>query len=174
MLNRDPLLVPPAILPVTLRRGADRRRGIAALTAALTTGLAVAEPRAAREQLEEALRVALHARSVRLRDDGTQTVAELDSLNAQAWSSVWDYYDSTGNWNKQIINYDDGTQAVAQLDPLNTQEWSLMWDNYDAAGRLDTQSIDYDDGRRAWRGERAGPRELRRRSGRQSDGPRRL
>jgi len=75
MLNRDPLLVPPAILPVTLRRGADRRRGIAALTAALTTGLAVAEPRAAREQLEEALRVALHARSVRLRDDSTQTVA---------------------------------------------------------------------------------------------------
>ena len=72
MFNRDPLFVPPAILPVTLRRGADRRRGIAALTAAVTTGLALADPRAARDRLEEELRGALQARSVRLRDDGAQ------------------------------------------------------------------------------------------------------
>jgi transcriptional regulator with PAS, ATPase and Fis domain len=75
MLTRDPSLLPPAILPVTLRRGADRRRGIAALTTAITTGLALAEPRAARERLEEELRRALQARSVRLRDDSAQAVA---------------------------------------------------------------------------------------------------
>ena len=74
MLNRDPSFVPPAILPVTLRRGADRRRGIAALTTAVTTGLALADPRAARERLEEELRGALQARSVRLRDDSAQGV----------------------------------------------------------------------------------------------------
>ena len=74
MFNRDPLFVPPAILPVTLRRGADRRRGIAALTTAVTTGLALADPRAARDRLEEELRGALQARSVRLRDDGAQAV----------------------------------------------------------------------------------------------------
>ena len=67
--------MPPAILPVTLRRGADRRRGIAALTTAVTSGLALADPRAARERLEEELRGALQARSVRLRDDGAQAVA---------------------------------------------------------------------------------------------------
>ena len=75
MLNRDPSFVPPAILPVTLRRGADRRRGISALTTAVTTGLALTEPRAARERLEEELRCALQARSVRLRDDSAQAVA---------------------------------------------------------------------------------------------------
>ena len=75
MLNRDPSFVPPAILPVTVRRGLDRRRGIAALTTAVTTGLALADPRAARERLEEELRGALQARSVRLRDDRAQPVA---------------------------------------------------------------------------------------------------
>jgi transcriptional regulator with PAS, ATPase and Fis domain len=75
MLTRDPSLTPPAILPVTLRRSADRRRGISALTTAITTGLALAEPRAARERLEEELRGALQARSVRLRDDTAQAVA---------------------------------------------------------------------------------------------------
>ena len=75
MLTRDPTLMPPAILPVTLRRTADRRRGIAALTTAITTGLALAEPRAARERLEEELRRALQARSVRLRDDSAQAVS---------------------------------------------------------------------------------------------------
>jgi transcriptional regulator with PAS, ATPase and Fis domain len=67
--------MPPAILPVTLRRTADRRRGISALTTAITTGLALAEPRAARERLEEELRCALQARSVRLRDDSAQAVS---------------------------------------------------------------------------------------------------
>jgi DNA-binding NtrC family response regulator len=75
MLNRDPSFVPPAILPLTLRRSADRRRGISALTTAVTTGLALTEPRAARERLEEELRCALQARSVRLRDDSAQAVA---------------------------------------------------------------------------------------------------
>ena len=75
MLNRDPSFVPPAILPVTLRRALDRRRGIAALTTAVTTGLALGEPRAARERLEEELRGALQARSVRLRDDRGPAVA---------------------------------------------------------------------------------------------------
>ena len=74
MLTRDPSFVPPAILPA-LRRGADRRRGISALTTAVTTGLALTEPRAARERLEEELRGALQARSVRLRDDSAQAVA---------------------------------------------------------------------------------------------------
>jgi transcriptional regulator with PAS, ATPase and Fis domain len=75
MLNRDPSVVPPAILPVPLRRGAERRRGASALMTAVTTGLALAEPRAARERLEEELRRALHARSVRVRDESARGVA---------------------------------------------------------------------------------------------------
>jgi hypothetical protein len=75
MLTRDPSVVPASILPVTLRRGADRRRGASALMAAVTTGLALAEPRGARERLEEELRSALRARSVRLRDESAQGVA---------------------------------------------------------------------------------------------------
>jgi transcriptional regulator with PAS, ATPase and Fis domain len=67
--------MPPVILPLALRRSADRRRGISALTTAITTGLALAEPRAARERLEEELRGTLQARSVRLRDDSAQAVA---------------------------------------------------------------------------------------------------
>ena len=80
MLNRDPSFVPPAILPLTLRRGADRRRGLAALTTAVTTGLALADPRAARDRLEEELRGALQARSVRLRDDSAQAVPPPDAV----------------------------------------------------------------------------------------------
>ena len=69
MLNRDPSLPPPAIVPAAVRRNADRRRGPAALLAAVTTVL-TGDHRAARERLEEELRVALQARSVALRDDG--------------------------------------------------------------------------------------------------------
>ena len=42
------------------------------MMAGVTTGLALADPRAARERLEEELRSALRARSVRLRDDSAQ------------------------------------------------------------------------------------------------------
>lgn len=75
MLNRDPSVVPPSILPVPLRRSAERRRGASALMAAVTTGLALVEPRAARERLEEELRSALRARSVRVRDETAHGVA---------------------------------------------------------------------------------------------------
>ena len=71
MLNRDPSLPPPAVVPAVCHRTADRRRGPAALLAAVATGLGPAgDHRAARERLEEELRVALQARSVALRDDG--------------------------------------------------------------------------------------------------------
>jgi transcriptional regulator with PAS, ATPase and Fis domain len=75
MLNRDPSGVPPPILPASRRRGPDRRRGASALMAAVTTGLALAEPRAPRERLEEELRRVLRARSVRLREDSGQPLA---------------------------------------------------------------------------------------------------
>jgi DNA-binding NtrC family response regulator len=60
----------PSVATTAAGRGADRRRGAAALLAAVTSGASIArEPRAARERLEEELRVALQARSVVLRDD---------------------------------------------------------------------------------------------------------
>jgi transcriptional regulator with PAS, ATPase and Fis domain len=59
-----------SVAPATIGRGADRRRGAGALLAAVSSGASfVREPRAAREHLEEELRVALQARSVILRED---------------------------------------------------------------------------------------------------------
>jgi transcriptional regulator with PAS, ATPase and Fis domain len=68
MDRRDSGLGPSVV--TTAGRGADRRRGAATLLAAVASGASVArEPRAARERLEEELRVALQARSVILRED---------------------------------------------------------------------------------------------------------
>ena len=54
------------------RRTAERRRGMTALLAAVGAGVGLAaDPRAARERLEQELRLALQARSVILRDEST-------------------------------------------------------------------------------------------------------
>jgi transcriptional regulator with PAS, ATPase and Fis domain len=72
MLTRDPSSVSSSLVGkpvVPLARSEDRRRGAATLMAAVSAGLSLADPRGARERLEEELRCALHARSVRLRDE---------------------------------------------------------------------------------------------------------
>ena len=131
MLTRDPSFVPPAILPA-LRRGADRRRGISALTTAVTTGLALTEPRAARERLEEELRGALQARSVRLRDDSTQAVAPPpDAVCFDVPASpgdgharlevIFDRPRSLDDWTCQLI------EAATQLSSLVLEPRTRHW-----------------------------------------------
>ena len=69
MCNRDPSA---SSEPARGRRTAERRRGVTALLAAVSAGVGLAaDPRAARERLEQALRLALQARSVILRDEST-------------------------------------------------------------------------------------------------------
>ena len=69
MLPRD-LSFGPTTLACPLDRAADRRRCAAWLINAVASGASVVkEPRAARHRLEEALRAALQARSVVVRDD---------------------------------------------------------------------------------------------------------
>ena len=76
MLNRDP----SSLAPMVLSRRADRRRGPFTLLAAVTTGLALTEPRGARERFEEELRCALQARSVRLRDEHGHALPPMDAV----------------------------------------------------------------------------------------------
>ena len=72
-------------------RTADRRRGIAALLAAVTAGASAGrDPRAARDRLEEELRRALHARAVLLRDGPAPLLppaADVLSVDVPLWSS---------------------------------------------------------------------------------------
>ena len=68
MLTRDPSLA--TAVRSRPSRVAERRRSAATLLAAVSAGAPIArDPRAARERLEEALRVALQARLVTLRED---------------------------------------------------------------------------------------------------------
>jgi hypothetical protein len=75
MLDQDP----PAMssgLRGYVRRASERRRGATALMAAVRAGVTPgAEPRVARERLEEELRTALQARSVILRDEPSPLLA---------------------------------------------------------------------------------------------------
>ena len=76
MITRDVTTIPPAGPPGYGRRAGERRRGAAALMAAVSAGAALAwEPRAARERLEEELRTALQARAVILRDEPAPLLA---------------------------------------------------------------------------------------------------
>jgi hypothetical protein len=73
MLDRDPTAMSPDGYG---RRARERRRGAAALMAAVSAGVTLGgEPRAARERLEEELRSALRARSVILRDEPSPLLA---------------------------------------------------------------------------------------------------
>ena len=91
MHPRDSSIGPPAMPPFPARRSVERRHGAVALTTAVMTGLALAEPRAARERLEEALRSALCARSVRLRDGSAADVGPpLDALCVDVASPAGD------------------------------------------------------------------------------------
>jgi transcriptional regulator with PAS, ATPase and Fis domain len=135
MLPRDPSLGPlSSRTPPPLRRRAERRRGVPALTAAITTGLALAEPRAARERLEEELRSALRARSVRLRDGGAQGVAP----PPDAVCFDVPYPDGDGRARLEVIfdapqPLDDWT---CQLIELATQLASLVLELERATARL--------------------------------------
>ena len=75
-----------------------------------------------------------------------KAVSQVDTLNTQPWSIVWNNYDTSSNWDLQTIAYDDGTSVVAFLDPLNNQPWSLVWNTYDLTGNWNTQAISYKDG----------------------------
>ena len=73
MLERDPAALSPDGYG---RRAIERRRGAAALMAAVGAGITLgSEPRAARERLEEELRSTLRARSVILRDEPAPLLA---------------------------------------------------------------------------------------------------
>ena len=75
MLDQDPPAM-SSMLTGYVRRASERRRGAAALLAAVRAGVTPGgEPRAARERLEEELRAALHARSVILRDEPSPLLA---------------------------------------------------------------------------------------------------
>jgi transcriptional regulator with PAS, ATPase and Fis domain len=123
------------MLPVPLRRRADRRRGAAALMAAVTTGLALPEPRAARERLEEELRSALRARSVRLRDQSAQTVAppadavcfDVAAPNGDAHSRLEIIFDAprpVDDWTCQLIEV--ATQLASVVLELERAIGRLM------------------------------------------------
>lgn len=73
MLERDPAAMSPDGYG---RRAIERRRGAAALMAAVGAGITLgSEPRVARERLEEELRSTLRARSVILRDEPAPLLA---------------------------------------------------------------------------------------------------
>jgi transcriptional regulator with PAS, ATPase and Fis domain len=75
MLDQDPPVMSSG-LHGYVRRASERRRGAAALMAAVRAGVTPgAEPRLARERLEEELRTALQARSVILRDEPSPLLA---------------------------------------------------------------------------------------------------
>ncbi|MGH9310521.1 MAG: sigma-54 interaction domain-containing protein [Vicinamibacterales bacterium] len=74
MHNQDPLRGPAA--DTLMGRTADRRRNAASLVAAVVADDGMArDPRAARERLEEELRLALQARTVVLREDSSAPVS---------------------------------------------------------------------------------------------------
>jgi len=131
MLNRDPSVVSSAMAP--LPRNEDRRRGTAALMAAVTTGLSLADPRGARERLEEELRIALHARSVRLRDEAGPAGPPPDAVCFDVPSALGD-----GRARLEVIfeaprPLDDWT---CQLIEAATQLASIVLELERAAGRL--------------------------------------
>ena len=71
MLNRDRTVSSSPLVPVTLRRGVERRRGPMTLLSVVSAGLAsVPDGASPRERLEQEVCAALAARSVVLRDDG--------------------------------------------------------------------------------------------------------
>ena len=73
MLERDPAAMSSDGYG---RRAIERRRGAAALMAAVGAGITLgSEPRAARDRLEEELRSTLRARSVILRDEPAPLLA---------------------------------------------------------------------------------------------------
>jgi transcriptional regulator with PAS, ATPase and Fis domain len=122
MLDQDP----PAMssgLRGYVRRASERRRGATALMAAVRAGVTPgAEPRVARERLEEELRTALQARSVILRDEPSPLLAP----NTLCFDVPFGYGEGRArleilfdtprpldNWSCQII--DAATQLAAMI-----------------------------------------------------------
>jgi proline-rich tail region repeat protein len=77
MLTRDPSYAPSILASPSLERGPERRRGAAALLAAVSS---VHDPRAARERLEEELRAVLQARGVIVREEPASAPAPPDAI----------------------------------------------------------------------------------------------
>ena len=120
MLNREPMLAAPAVSSVG-GRAPDRRRGVASMLGALATGVSPGrEPRAARERLEEALRAALRARAVMLRDAPltlTPPATNAVCIDVPVWTTemrarleaVFDGPRTMDDWTCQLL------EAAAQL-----------------------------------------------------------
>jgi len=134
MRNRDSAAMPPALATASGRRVSDRRRGTAALMAAVNAGVALAgEPRAARERLEEELRGALRARSVILRDEPAPLLApntlcfDVPFGAAETRARLEIVFDPPGpldEWTRQII--DAATQLAALVLELERASGRLM------------------------------------------------
>jgi len=134
MLNRDPSLTSPSIVPAILRRTADRRRGPATLLAAVSAGItAGGEQRAARDRLEEELRCALQARSVALRDDGRVVAAgnavcfdvpSIQGDNPARLEVVFDAPRPLDDWACQLI--ETATQLAAVVLELERSTGRLL------------------------------------------------
>jgi len=122
MLDQDP----PAMssgLRGYVRRASERRRGATALMAAVRAGVTPgAEPRVARERLEEELRAALQARSVILRDEPSPLLAphtlcfDVPFGYGEGRARLEILFDTPrplDNWSCQII--DAATQLAAMI-----------------------------------------------------------
>jgi transcriptional regulator with PAS, ATPase and Fis domain len=117
-----------------VRRARERRRGAAALMAAVRAGVTPgAEPRLARERLEEELRTALQARSVILRDEPSPLLAP----NTLCFDVPFGYGDGRArleilfdaprpldNWSCQII--DAATHLAAMILELERATGRLL------------------------------------------------
>ena len=133
MLDQDP----PAMssgLRGYVRRASERRRGATALMAAVRAGVTPgAEPRVARERLEEELRTALQARSVILRDEPSPLLApntlcfDVPFGHGEGRARLEILFDTPrplDNWSCQII--DAATQLAAMILELERATGRLL------------------------------------------------
>ena len=133
MLDQDPPAMPSGLRGY-VRRASERRRGATALMAAVRAGVTPgAEPRVARERLEEELRTALQARSVILRDEPSPLLAP----NTLCFDVPFGYGEGRArleilfdtprpldNWSCQII--DAATQLAAMILELERATGRLL------------------------------------------------
>jgi transcriptional regulator with PAS, ATPase and Fis domain len=115
------------------RRTGERRRGTASLLAAVSAGVGLpGEPRAARERLEEELRVALRARSVILRDEPATLLAP----NTACFDVPFGYGDTRARLEILFETSGPLDEWSAQLIDMGTQLAAIILELERAAGRL--------------------------------------
>jgi transcriptional regulator with PAS, ATPase and Fis domain len=133
MLDQDPPAMPSGLRGY-VRRASERRRGATALMAAVRAGVTPgAEPRVARERLEEELRTALQARSVILRDEPSPLLApntlcfDVPFGSGEGRARLEILFDTPrplDNWSCQII--DAATQLAAMILELERATGRLL------------------------------------------------